>query len=111
MLQITSELLNQMTQTIVQAVHPEKIVLFGSCARGTAHEHSDMDLIIVEAEAFGLLRSRRQEMAKIWRLLKKFPIAKDILVYSNEEIELWKNSPNHLISRALKEGRSIYERN
>lgn len=51
---LTPELLEQMTEAIVQAVAPEQIVLFGSRAKGSERPDSDIDLLIVEAESFGI---------------------------------------------------------
>ena len=66
---LTPELLEQMTEAIVQAVAPEQIVLFGSRAKGSERPDSDIDLLIVEAEPFGINRSRRQEATKVWKAL------------------------------------------
>ena len=40
-----------------------------------------------------------------------FGIPADILLYSQQEVEHWKGSRNHVVARALKEGRVIYEQN
>src|SRR3990172_2768963 len=104
MIQISEEILQKMTDVIVDMIQPEKIILFGSYARGTAKIGSDVDLLIIEKESFGHNRSRRQEMSRIWRKLADFAVPKDILVYSQDEVEYWKDSENHLISRALREG-------
>lgn len=42
--------------------------------------------------------------------LRKFQVPKDILVFSNEEVEYWHDSLNHVLARALWEGRILYER-
>lgn len=107
---LTPELLEQMTEAIVQAVAPEQIVLFGSRARGTAGPHSDVDLLVVTAEGFGPHRSRIKEITRISKAVGKFGIPTDILLYSQTEIEHWKDSRNHVAARALQEGRVIYER-
>ena len=107
---VTETLLAEMTDEIVRAVHPERIILFGSCARGTAGPDSDVDLLIVEDEPFSLERSRKQETLKVWRLLDRFPVAKDVLVFSREEIERWRHTLNHVVGRALSEGRVLYAR-
>lgn len=92
---------------VVREVQPQALMLFGSHATGEARPDSDVDLLIVEAP-FGPDCDRRQEMTRIWRALVGFAVAKDILVYSREEIERWQGAPNHIIARALKEGRLLY---
>ena len=107
---LTPELLEQMTTAIVQAVAPEQIVLFGSQARGTTGPHSDVDLLVVTAEGFGPHRSRIKEITRISKAVSRFGMPTDILLYSQQEVEDWKGSRNHITTRALQEGRVIYER-
>ncbi|MBE9140499.1 nucleotidyltransferase domain-containing protein [Nodosilinea sp. LEGE 07088] len=107
---LTPELLEQMTAVIVQAVAPEQIVLFGSQARGTAGPHSDVDLLVVTADGFGPHRSRIKEITRISKSVGKLGVPTDILLYSQQEVEDWKGSRNHVTTRALQEGRVIYER-
>jgi uncharacterized protein len=47
-------------------------------------------------------------MTRLWRALGGFAIAKDILVYSHDEVERWRSARNHVIARALQEGRLLY---
>jgi len=109
MVNISDDVIDRMTQRIVREVDPQRILLFGSRARGEANEQSDVDLLVVEREPFGQNRSRRQEAARIWRCLSEFRIPTDILVYSVGEIDLWKDSSYHVVGRALKEGKVLYE--
>lgn len=69
-----------------------------------------MDLVVVESETFGTGRDRGAEEARLWRALAKFHVPKDILVYSADEANRWRGSPNHVLARALREGRVLYER-
>jgi predicted nucleotidyltransferase len=109
MVHVSDEVIDKMTRQIVQEVNPQRILLFGSWARGEAKEHSDVDLLVVEREPFGRHRSRRQEAARIWRCLSEFRIPTDILVYSVSELTQWKDSSHHVIARALREGKILYE--
>lgn len=106
---VSEELIDRMTQRIVCEVDPEKVILFGSWARGEAQEQSDVDFLVVEREPFGPNRSRRDEAVRIWRCLYEFRVPKDVLVYSIEEIDRWKDSSYHVVGRALKEGKVLYE--
>ena len=109
-LTITDELLKEMTNLIVHEVNPRKVVLFGSHARGTARPDSDLDFLVIEDGPFNAQRSRRAEMARLWKLLGSYFIAKDFLVYSPEEIAKWENVSTHVIHHAIQEGRVLYER-
>jgi predicted nucleotidyltransferase len=46
---ISHEILDEVARLIVENFHPEKIILFGSQARGTADNHSDVDLLVISA--------------------------------------------------------------
>jgi predicted nucleotidyltransferase len=103
-------LLRQMVSTIVSEVAPETIILFGSRARGDARADSDVDLLVVETEPFSPQRSRRKEAARLYMALRGLAVSKDILLYSREEFEHWKDSLNHVVGRAHREGRVLHGR-
>lgn len=108
--EVTDALLRQMAQAIVDEVDPEQIILFGSRGRGDARVSSDVDLLVIEAESFGPGRGKHEEMNRLYRALREFRVPKDILVFSNEEVEYWRDSLNHVLARALREGKVLYER-
>ncbi len=107
---VDDALLERMVHAIVDEVDPEQVILFGSQARGDAGTRSDVDLVVVEAEPFGPGRDRRAEAVRLWRALAGFRVSKDILVYSRGEVEYWRDSLNHVLARALREGKVLYER-
>lgn len=107
---VTEELLERMVRRIVAEVAPEMVILFGSRARGDARPDSDVDLVVVEAEPFGKARSRHRETVRLYEALGGLGGPKDILVYSREEVEYWRDSLNHVLARALREGTVLYER-
>ena len=107
---INDNIVSQMTECIVKEVDPVRIILLGSSARGNTHENSDIDLLVIEDVPFGKGRSRFRETGRINRALAGFGVAKDVLVYSIDEVERWRNSLNHVISHALREGREVYVR-
>ena len=109
MVKVSDEVIGQMAQQIAQEVAPERIVLFGSWARGQAQEGSDVDFLVVEREPFGPRRSRRREAARIWRCLSSFRVPTDILVYSTGEVAQWQDCRQHIIAQALREGKVLYE--
>jgi len=110
MLQVTDDLLKEMTETIVREINPNKIILFGSYANGTAQPDSDLDFLIVEDGPFNAQRSRESEMVKLWEVCFDYNIPLDFLVYTPEEIDQWKDVRNHVIAYALKDGKVLYER-
>lgn len=107
---VDDTVLRRMTAAIVAAADPEQVILFGSHARGDAGPDSDVDLVVIEAEPFGPGRDRRAEAARLWRALAGIEAAVDILVYSRDEAEYWRDSLNNVLARALREGKVLYER-
>jgi len=95
-------LLRQMAEVIVREDDPEAIILFGSRARGEARLDSDVDFLVVEMEPFSPRRSRHKEMFRLSMALRHLPVAKDILIYSRNEFEYWKDSLNHVVGRASR---------
>ena len=107
---VTDAVIDEMVRTIVAEADPEQVVLFGSRGRGDHDDHSDVDFIVVEAEPFGPGRSRHREITRLRRALGARGVGIDVLVYSVDEVEYWRDSLNHVLARALREGRVLYER-
>ena len=103
-------LLRQMVAVIVRESSPEAIILFGSRARGDARADSDVDLLVIETEPFSPQRSRRKEVAHLQMALRELTLSKDLIIYSRDEFEHWRNSLNHLAGRAGREGRLLHGR-
>jgi predicted nucleotidyltransferase len=103
-------LLSNMVTVIVEVANPDKIILFGSKAKGTDRVDSDYDLLIIKEKAFFETHSRRKETGKIGRALSKFRVSKDILMYSADEVEQRQHWRNSVISCALQEGKVLYEK-
>ena len=97
--------IQEMVRRIVEAVHPDKIILFGSHARGEAGPDSDVDLLIIAPSEE--LAYRR--VLPAYHAVEGMGVAKDLIWRTPEEIEDWKNVRSHLISRALREGKVLYE--
>ena len=110
MTRVDDAFLARMVQVIVDEVEPEQVILFGSRARGDARPDSDVDLVVIEADPFGPSRDRHAEAVRLWRALAGFRVPKDILVYSQSEVDYWCDSLNHVLARALREGKVLYER-
>ncbi|MEJ7785756.1 MAG: helicase-related protein [Solirubrobacteraceae bacterium] len=96
-----------MTERIAAQFHPQRIVLFGSRARGDARPDSDVDLLVVLDEIEG--RNHDAAVA-IGVALADMPIAKDIVVTTPEEIERRGHLVGTVLLPALEEGRTLYAR-
>ncbi|MEO5346188.1 MAG: nucleotidyltransferase domain-containing protein [Magnetococcus sp. YQC-9] len=102
--------LNDMVHAIVAIANPKQVILFGSRARGHTGLDTDVDLLVIESEPFGAHRSRYREIARLEEAMGMIPLATDILVYSEEEAEKLRYSPNHVVALALREGKVLHAR-
>ena len=102
---MNSEHISTMTNRIVRDFHPEQIILFGSHARGEAHPHSDIDLLVV----FSKCADKRKAAIEIRRVLKDMPVPKDIIVSTPEELERKQNSVDSVLRYAQQEGVILYD--
>jgi predicted nucleotidyltransferase len=107
---VAEDVIAKVTDAIVKTSHPLKIILFGSAARGEAGASSDLDFLIIGDGSFDASRSRRRELGNIHRSLSDIKIPIDVLLYSKQEFDAWKDSINHVIARANREGKVVYER-
>ena len=98
--------ISRLADKIVEAEHPEKIILFGSYATGTATENSDVDLLVVTNSRL----SRREREVRLTRQLFGSGVPYDLLVLTPEEVNerLDRNGP--FIREILSTGQVLYQR-
>ena len=103
--EIGDELYAEIARRIVEAVHPKRVILFGSRARGDARSDSDVDIFVE-------MKTREHPIdrgLKIRRLFRDRTWPMDILVYTPEEVDARRNSLASIVPDILKEGRTLYE--
>ena len=96
--------LNDIVKRIVDVADPERIILFGSAARGDSGRNSDVDLLIIKDGEDALTL-----MSRIYGVMQGVGVAVDALVVSPEDVERFKNSHSLIIKPALQDGVVIYE--
>ena len=94
-----------MVRRIVESFHPQKIILFGSYARGTATDDSDVDLLVV-MEVKG---TKRQLTTEIDLALADRELPLDLLVVRPDEICKYKDIVGHVLYPVLREGKVVYD--
>jgi uncharacterized protein len=101
----TGNCIQAMADLIVEHFQPERIILFGSQARGDTDRDSDVDLLVVMCGPV----DRRETAAQIRRALRDVPVAKDIVVTWSDEIARRGHVIGTVLRPALREGKVLYE--
>jgi len=102
---LDQSLVDEIVRRIVEVAHPDRIILFGSHARGEAQENSDLDLLVVMQE----VASRRDEILRIRAALVPLGISVDVLVASDADYAKWSEAPSTTLYWAKREGEVLYE--
>ena len=102
------DLINEIIQKLTGQVDLEKIVLFGSQVSGKTDEYSDLDILIIAPSQERPLDRR----LKVRRLLHELDqsIGLDILFYTPEEVERFKDHPSSFLHHVLTTGITVYDR-
>ncbi len=95
---------DELVARIVAAVHPQRIILFGSHARGEALADSDIDVLVVAAEG----THRRRTAQIIHRALLGYGVPVDVVVATPSDLEIYRESPGLVYYHALREGKDLY---
>lgn len=97
-------LVEKITRIIIETVHPIKVIVFGSFARGEQEEQSDIDIMVIKED----MKPRSIRAREIRRQLRgiKFPV--DIMVYTPAEISEWEHVPNSFVYSVLHDGIKVY---
>ncbi|MEB3119900.1 MAG: nucleotidyltransferase domain-containing protein [Snowella sp.] len=102
---LTADLLTQIVQRLVESLHPEQIILFGSHAYGEPNEDSDVDLLVIVSESN---EPRYRRSPKAYRALRGISIPTDVIVMTREEVKKKVNVRSSLISRVIHGGKVLY---
>ena len=99
----------QIVKSLLSVSDPAAIVLFGSYARGDVHPYSDIDLMVLRRRDFRGGESRRKELGLLYRSVTEIcDTPKDIVLFTLNEYYSWRETTNHMIAVAWKEGRVLY---
>jgi uncharacterized protein len=98
--------IDRMVRRIVHTFNPDRIILFGSRARGQSAPDSDVDLLVV----MPFSGSRRAQRVAIRTALLDVGWPKDILLATPEETASAPGIPGSIVRTALEEGKVLYAR-
>jgi predicted nucleotidyltransferase len=100
------EIIQTIVSRIAETIHPQKIILFGSWARGERGPHSDIDILVIQESS----QPRPQRYAQVRRLFWGMGLAMDILVYTPEEFARFQSVPGSFTHTVAHEGKVLYAR-
>lgn len=103
---LSKKIQGEIVARIVDAIHPIKIILFGSYAYGNPTTDSDVDLVVVTETPL----PKRKTSVAIWNLLGNIPLPKDIIVTSRSEFEFYSQEAGSVLRTANEKGVVIYAR-
>jgi predicted nucleotidyltransferase len=101
---LDKKVLAKIVERVVEAAHPDKVILFGSAARGEMGPNSDIDLLVIKSGKFDHWRL----LTTIHRRLRADPAAVDVVLASTEDIARYGDSPYLVYYPALRDGKVVY---
>jgi len=105
MKQVTAELLQEIVRRLVETLHPEQIILFGSHAYGQPNEDSDVDLLVIVSESDEPSYRRAQTAhGALWGI----GVPKDVIVMTRNEVDRSVRVKTSLVHQALAHGKVLY---
>lgn len=104
MREISEEIIQEIKEKIITHFRPDKIILFGSYACGSAKKGSDLDLLIVKESN----SPRHKRSIPIRRLFRGYMIPMDILVYTPCELKRYKDVKGSFTHKVLNKGRILH---
>ena len=89
---------------IAEAIHPERVILFGSRAFAESSPESDIDLVVVCKDE----ERPRDVQVAIHRLFRRPSFSLDVFVYRSGDFEVQRRVANTIAREAFEKGRVCY---
>jgi uncharacterized protein len=101
---VDHQVLADIVERVVEVARPDRIILFGSAARGEMGPSSDIDLLVIKSGRYNHWRL----LTAIYRHLRGDLPAVDVVLATPEAIERYGESPYLVHYPALRDGRVVY---
>lgn len=100
----TAREVDKLIERIVDAVHPIKIILFGSAARGQMGPNSDVDVLVVMPDG----THRRHTAQYLYQTIRGIKVPFDVLVATPSDLEKHRDNVGLIYRTVLREGKTVY---
>jgi len=101
---VAERTLKKIIRRIVKVAKPEKIIMFGSAAKGQMGPNSDVDLLVIKRGKF----HRGRLTDRIYMNMHGVGQAVDVIVVTPEDVERYKDCFALVIYPAVREGKVVY---
>lgn len=101
---IPQHVLDALVGRIVEAVHPRRVILFGSAARNEMRPDSDLDVLVIMPDGV----HRRDTSTLVYRSLRRCGYAVDIVVATESDLANYSDNPGLIFRQALLDGKELY---
>ncbi len=101
---LTEEILREIIRRIVEVAHPERIILFGSAARGEMDSNSDVDLLVIKDGEY----DHGSLVGDIYVNLIGVGQAVDVVLVTSGQMEQYRDVHCLVIKPALRDGKEVY---
>src|SRR5438046_10551277 len=101
---VDQKVLAEIVQSVVEVAQPDRIILFGSAARGEMGPDSDVDLLVIKSG----VPHRGRLAEEIYMRLFGIRVPVDVMVVTPEDVEHQRGKVGSIIGPALREGREVY---
>ena len=102
----SDELVEEIVRRIVEVADPDRIILFGSGARGDMGKHSDLDFLVIKSGEY----SQRKVQGALYGSMLGVGCPCDLIVAKPEWVERYKDKTFLIYHPALQEGVEVYAR-
>lgn len=103
---LTANEIDNVVRQIVARLRPQKVIIFGSYAKGTATINSDLDIFVIKDTELPMARRADNLMPMLSQAL----IPVDVHIYTPEEVEEYTKEQFSFISSILKTGKTVFEK-
>jgi predicted nucleotidyltransferase len=104
MVALRKQVVDEAVRRAAECVHPLRIVLFGSSARGTTDPDSDLDFLVVMPDGSNRLATAQ----RLYQAMRGLGVATDFVVISQSDLDMLGDNPNLIYHTAITEGIELY---